>query len=137
MNKYITLIISILVIGLILFWSLTNLIKIERNLYIDVESSEVQAMSNEKSDFVVYFYQKSCVTCKKVKPIINQYIKDNNQDIYAVDINNDKNQSYIANNIDIQATPTVIFYKNGKETNRIVGDFNKKDLTKKLEYIKG
>ena len=76
----------------------------------------------DKKEQTIYFYQTSCVHCQKVSPIVVPLAKDLNVDMKVIDIEN-LNEPWDKYNI--QGTPTIIHFKDGKEVSRISGEQSK------------
>ncbi|WIM40022.1 thioredoxin family protein [Paenibacillus sp. PK4536] len=135
MKKLVIVLTGVFLITAILFFSIGKLMNSEVALYKDIKTTDVQQMESNKQDFILYLYQKTCIACKQVKPIINDYIKSENKDIYAIDINADNNKNFIIQDLEIQGTPTVIFYKKGKENSRMISTFTKQEFYEKANKI--
>lgn len=133
MKKVIISLISlilIVVIGLVFY---TKMFKIEKPLYTKINTQQIEKMKNEKKDFTVYLYQENCAGCKRMKPIINEYIKENDDKIYAIDVNNSDDVKYLSNKLKVKETPTFVFYENGEEKNREIGQLSKEELYNKIK----
>lgn len=133
MKKILITIIGLVLICGILTFSIIKLINTEVALYKNISTNEIQKMIENDESFIVYMYQKSCPSCEKIRPIINEYIRNSNNEIFAVDINSDENKNYLLQDLNIQGTPTVIFYSNGNETGRFTSVFTKEEFEKKVE----
>jgi len=83
-----------------------------------------------KSDIpvLVDFYSDSCVPCKKMTPVIGD-VEDDMEGklaVYKVNINFDADA---ASEYEVTAAPTLVLFKDGKETARHTGVFRKDELT--------
>lgn len=134
MKKIIVFCISTIIILLIVYYSLSHLLNSEAALYKDISSTEVEKMIQENDTFIAYFYQKSCPSCKQIKPILNEYIKQSGKDIFAVDINSDDNKNLLIQYFGIQGTPTVILYESGNEKFRFISAFSKEEFEEKIKF---
>lgn len=76
------------------------------------------------------FYSDSCVPCKRMSPLLAE-IEDENDDLKLVKVNVNF-ESSLAEKYEVQAVPTLIFFKNGAETDRIRGAAKKAEI---LEII--
>ena len=75
---------------------------------------------------VIDFYADWCGPCKIISPIVEQLskeIKDVKFGKLDVDTENEVAQEY-----DVMSIPTLIFFKNGKQVERIVGAMSKEEL---------
>lgn len=80
--------------------------------------------SEVKSGIVlVDFYGSWCGPCKQLSPILDKVSQDL-KGAKIVKVNIDKSKS-IASRYDVNAVPTMILLKNGKEVGRLVGFNNK------------
>ncbi|PFK33922.1 thiol reductase thioredoxin [Bacillus cereus] len=87
----------------------------------------------DKIEQTIYFYQTSCVHCQKVSPIVVPLAKDLNVDMKVIDIEN-LNEPWDKYNI--QGTPTIIHFKDGKEVSRISGEQSKEKFKEWFEQTK-
>lgn len=84
-----------------------------------------------KSGIVIAdFYLDSCVPCKRISPILAE-IEEENDDVKLVKVNVNFDSS-LAEKYEVQAAPTLIFFKDGAESERIRGAAKKADI---LEII--
>lgn len=94
--------------------------KKENFLYKNEISSENLNKSIASGDpNYIYFYQTDCIHCKKVSPVIIPMAEDLNIDLKVHDLQ--KNQENW-DTYNIQGTPTIVYYKDGKEIDRIHGE---------------
>lgn len=87
----------------------------------------------DKKEQTIYFFQTSCVHCQKVSPIVVPLAKDLNVDMKVIDIEN-LNEPWDKYNI--QGTPTIIHFKDGKEVSRISGEQSKDKFKEWFEQTK-
>lgn len=133
MRKIVMTIFSVIIISSILYFSIIKLMNSDAALYQNISTKTAQEMMKKKETFILYLYQKSCGACKQVKPVINNYISNSKNKVFAIDINADEGKNFIGQDLNLQSTPTVIFYNKGKETNRFIGIFSEKDFEKKVK----
>ncbi len=69
---------------------------------------------------IVDFMATWCPPCKMLAPVIEKIADEYNGKIDIFSINTDDNAN-IAGSYSITGVPTLIFFKNGEEINRIVG----------------
>ena len=81
---------------------------------------------------LVDFWASWCGPCKMIAPLIDELAKEyaGKMKIGKVDV--DAN-SKVATEYGIMSIPTIMFFKNGKIANQIVGAVNKLDLKRKIE----
>ena len=137
MKKKIILICFIFTITVIIsIISVRKIITVDLPLYVDITVENIEKKINNNETFALYIYQQACAGCSNIKPIINAYIKKNDEEIYAVDLNSTENKSYFAQTLEISATPTIIFFYQGNEKDRIIGIFDYDMLQKKMNDLK-
>jgi thioredoxin 1 len=83
---------------------------------------------------VVDFWAPWCGPCKILGPIIEQ-LSNENKGITIGKVNVDEN-SIKAAGFGIRGIPTTIFFKNGKETDRMVGMHSKAEFQAKIDSLK-
>ena len=84
---------------------------------------------------VVEFYSDSCIPCKQLSPILGG-IEDDYEDrlkVVKVNVNFD---SELAQEYEVAASPTLLFFKGGKEEERIRGLVKRPELEETVKkYI--
>lgn len=122
MNKFKNIIFLIFTIFSIAFFSfmiLHNEINND-NYYNNITFNELEKKISSEDEITVYFYKDNCQPCSKMKQIINKYIKETDNDIYAININEDTDYMFkITDTYNIEYTPTIIILKKNKEVDRI------------------
>ena len=73
------------------------------------------------------FYSDSCVPCKRLLPVLAEIEEEFPDKIKTVKINVNFDGE-IAEKYDVQAAPTLIFFKDGKEVSRLRGAVRKSDI---------
>jgi len=85
---------------------------------------ELAAQLKDGNDETVYFYSPTCSYCRKTTPIVVPLSNDLGIDLKLFNLLEFEEgwEQY-----DIEATPTIIHFDNGKESARIVG-YNEKEV---------
>ena len=81
---------------------------------------------------LVDFYSDSCVACKKLAPVLGN-AEDDYEDkikVYKVNTNFD---AELAEQYEVQANPTLIFFQNGQAKDRKTGALKQADLNSWIE----
>lgn len=83
---------------------------------------------------LVDFYSDSCVPCKMLSPVLSQLETelDGKLDIYKV---NAPYEQDLVDEYEVQASPTLIFFRDGAEVSRIRGAVKKPDIIAEFEKI--
>ena len=146
-NNIIIVIAIILLIVLIVFLTIyKNNNTIDENIGLkEISYTELKKKINNKEDVIVLFSQTTCSHCAKFKPILREVATTYDLTIYYIDydIYEKETATEILDYFNFNgATPTTIFFKEGKELsvmNRLVGSKQKSTVIaalEKLEYIK-
>lgn len=101
-----------------------NLIAQEKpNIYVKIDSFEVEKYINSDSNSTLYFYKDSCVPCSKFKRKLNKFIINMGIKVYAVNISQETDiNDQIIEKFNISYTPTLIIFNKGTELGRIEGN---------------
>ena len=108
---------------------------------LEVDYDQVLKMIETKEDFVLLVSQSTCSHCATFKPKLKTIAKDHGLDIYYIDYDmEDKDtQDEFLEKFNLSgATPTTMFFENGKEKsllNRIEGDLSSTKVLEKLEKM--
>ena len=94
-------------------------------LKISADSFKKEVLEERKT-VLVDFYADWCGPCKMLSPVIASVAKEND-DIKVVKINIDQEQD-LATEYNIMSIPTLLVFKNGKETNRTIGFVDKSEI---------
>jgi len=83
-----------------------------------IKPADLKAALDDKKDMYVYYFSTTCVHCRATTPVLNPIAKDAGVDLKQLNV-----WEYEAgwNEFKITATPTLIYYKGGKEVQRLEG----------------
>lgn len=83
---------------------------------------------------LVDFYSDSCVPCKMLSPVLSQLETElaGKLNIYKI---NAPYEPGLVEEYEVQASPTLIFFKGGAEVSRIRGAVKKPDIIAEFEKI--
>jgi thioredoxin 1 len=84
---------------------------------------------------VVDFWAEWCGPCRAVGPVVEDLAKEYNGKVNIGKLNVDENPN-TCQKYNITSIPTILFIKNGKVVDRLVGAHPKKHLVKKIEQLK-
>jgi thioredoxin 1 len=84
---------------------------------------------------IVDFWAEWCGPCRAVGPVVEDLAKEYNGKVNIGKLNVDENPNTCMK-YNITSIPTILFIKNGKVVDRLVGAHPKKHLVKKIEQLK-
>ncbi|OIU73289.1 thioredoxin family protein [Rossellomorea aquimaris] len=79
---------------------------------------ELEKKLGDKEDVTVYFYSPTCPHCKKTTPMLAPLAEDMGVDMVQYNLL-EFEQGW--NDYQIESTPTLVHFENGKEADRLVG----------------
>lgn len=105
----------------------------------EITYEEITKKVADEDSFILIVSQSTCSHCATYKPKIEQICKEHNLDVYYIDYDKCQNKTEFLNEFDLSgATPTTIFFQNGKEKsilNRIEGDISKQTVIETFEKM--
>lgn len=108
----------------------------ERIIYINANDFEKEVLRSEKP-VIVDFYSEDCAPCEVLAPIYDKMAEKYGDHIKFIKILRQDNREF-AKSINVSSSPTVLFYKDGKEIGtRLNGFLNKPQVRKAIEAILG
>lgn len=101
---------------------------------VEVTESEFnEIVGNGHKLVVVDFFADWCMPCLMMAPIIDE-LAEQMEDVKFVKINVDDNKE-IAEKYEVRSIPTLIFFKEGKEVDKVVGGIDAEGLEEKIEGL--
>jgi thioredoxin 1 len=91
---------------------------------------------NHNGIVMIDFWAVWCGPCRMIAPTVEELAKDYTGKIKVMKLNTDENPD-IASRYKIMGIPTIIFFKNGQEADRIVGAVPKPQLKAKIDSLLG
>lgn len=102
----------------------------------DINSNELNELLSEKKLVIVDFHATWCGPCKMLGPVIDELINDyqttEGVSIVKMDVDNNIDT---ATKYNVRGVPTILFVKDGKEVDRMVGYKNKHEIQTKIESL--
>ena len=95
------------------------------------ESHFEQKVIKADKPVLVDFFAEWCGPCKMMAPIIDEVSKEVEGKALVFKVDVDKNPA-LANKYQVMSIPTLLFFKDGKISNQLIGTVSKDDLIKNL-----
>ncbi|WP_455660989.1 thioredoxin family protein [Pradoshia sp.] len=90
-----------------------------------ITPDELDQKLEEDESITVYFFSPECIHCINTTPILMPVAEDMDEHVYQYNLLEYENGW---NEFNIQSTPTLVKYENGKEKSRIVGEHSKEEF---------
>lgn len=98
---------------------------------VNAESFETEVLQSQVL-VLADFYSDSCIPCKRLSPVLAEIEEQFADDLKVAKININFDAE-LAEKYEVQAAPTLIFFKDGIETARLRGAIKKSDITDLLQ----
>lgn len=106
-----------------------------QSLEVEVNGNNFQQEVLESSiPVLVDLWAPWCMPCRMISPIVEELGNENQGKLKVCKLNTDENQN-IAARYGILGIPTLLFFKDGQEVDRIVGVTPKPIIQQKLDAI--
>lgn len=96
------------------------------------DSKNFDELVSKNTNVVADFWAEWCGPCRMVAPILDELAKEYAGKVLFLKVNTDQNPK-LAARFGITAIPTLLFFKNGRVVDRVVGALPKKDLKRWIE----
>jgi len=96
------------------------------------DASWNEIVIESKKPVFVMFYSPTCPHCQNIKPFVEKYAEEYENEVLFAQLNVAENQ-IIASNYSVMGTPTFLFFCKGKPVNSIVGAVYPALLKKTIE----
>lgn len=104
------------------------------NVLILNEDNFEQEVEKSSRLVVVDFWADWCGPCKMLGPIIDEIADENQEDAVIAKLNVDEERN-LARKFRVMSIPSILFFKDGKEVDRMVGVQSKEDLLSKIDSL--
>lgn len=114
-------------------WKKNNLPLVGNNANIkQTTMTAYQGQIRSTNIVLVDFGAEWCPPCKKMEPVLNQFMKENANKLTLVKMDGGV-ETELMKTLNVDALPTFILYKNGKEVKRKQGIVSKEEFTSWLK----
>ena len=109
--------------------------------FTNITYDEYVKKIENKDSFVILLWQTGCSHCEDFEPKLNKIISYYNLKIYGLNLAELSEEEYdkIKNKTFIQGTPTTVYIKEGKNSQKLVGDKEESEILEfltKIGYLK-
>lgn len=98
------------------------------------EATFDQELARHQEILMVDFWAEWCAPCKMLAPVLDELVKEADGRVTLAKVNVDENPGLAARH-GIRSIPTVLFVKNGKVLDQIIGAVPRAQLKKKLDAL--
>ena len=128
--------IIVLMIGLFLITGCSLNSKTSKT-YKDISYDEYNEKLENKDSFVVLLWQTGCSHCEEFEPVLNDVVNEYDLEVYGLNMANlEPDQAEkVKNKTFISGTPTLVYFKDGTNEEKMVGKKSKEQLVKFFENI--
>lgn len=103
-------------------------------MVLDVTSENFEDLKNSEEPVILDFYADWCGPCQMLKPVFESLSSEFKGKIKFGKVDTQNNQELSAE-FGIQSIPCIVFLKNGKEVNRIIGLQSEDEIKEKIQEI--
>lgn len=89
---------------------------------------------NSQIPVVVDFYADWCGPCQTVGPIMDELASELHGKVKICKVNVD-GQRDLARKFKVMSIPTILFYKNGEQLNRVTGAYSKEEFRRMIDEM--
>lgn len=100
---------------------------------VNTENFEAEVLQADKA-VLADFYSDSCVPCKRMSPVLADIEEELPDKIKVVKININFDGE-LAERYEVQAAPTLIFFKGGEEVSRLRGAVKKAEIIEAINNL--
>lgn len=106
----------------------------------EISYSDFKKMIEEKQTFILEVMSSECSACKDFDPKIKEVANENKVTVHQLNIKKMSNEEWLefSKNYSVSATPTTVFYTEGKEetvATRINGSVSKDKIVSKFQSM--
>jgi len=125
----IVILIGVVMVGIFAFSPETKSSTLQDNGMTMAEFNK--RISSKETPVLVYFHASWCAVCAKLNPVINEFELENKDKLEVLRIETTKDKE-IAEEMEIDGLPVLMFYKNGNRQWIHVGAIQKDNLKEKI-----
>jgi thioredoxin 1 len=101
---------------------------------MEITDSNFEELVKGNKPVVVDFWAEWCGPCRMIGPIIEKLAHEYEEKVVIGKLNVDENEE-ITNQYGIRNIPTILFFKNGELTDKLVGAVSQSILEEKIKAL--
>lgn len=105
-----------------------------KNIVVITEENFSQEVKQSDQLVMIDFWAGWCGPCKALAPIVDELADDYANEVKVAKLNVDE-QSNLSRQFRVMSIPTVIFFKNGEEVDRMIGARGKEEFVEKIDHL--
>jgi thioredoxin 1 len=98
------------------------------------EANFDQELSRQPGLLLVDFWAEWCAPCRMIAPVLEELARESGGALTLAKVNVDDNPA-LAGRYGIRSIPTILFVRNGKVLDQVIGAVPKAQLKKKLDAL--
>lgn len=103
-------------------------------IHLTEENFDQHVLVENNLPVIVDFWAEWCGPCRMIGPILDELSKEYEGKAVITKVSVDDNPS-LTMKYQIKNIPTMLFFKNGQEMDKIIGAANRTSITQKLEAL--
>jgi thiol-disulfide isomerase/thioredoxin len=129
MKKWIFTLVTLVLKSAVFVFIVINSNTLEKPDYKNVSLKEYKQKISSQNSYFMYVYKTSCGVCQEMKPSMNKVIKQEKAEIFALNAEEPSNLDgdFFEQN-KLNKSPTLLYYKDGKELDRLEGFHSTEEL---------
>jgi thioredoxin 1 len=105
-------------------------------IVMHLEQANFSAIARENPALVIDFWAEWCGPCRMVGPVVEELSREFTGRVTFAKCNTDDN-AMLANQFGISAIPTLLFFRDGRLADRVIGAYPKEALRTKITQVFG
>ncbi len=101
---------------------------------VDLDEEGFESAKEEQSALVLEFWAEWCGACQQMEPVYESVAENYGDEVFFGKVNVDDNRE-AASEFDVKSIPTIVFLKDGKLVDKVIGALSEAQLEEKIDEI--